>query len=89
MLVYCLWRVRSYTAYDSEQGVEVAWHEVGEGSGPDRPKNNFYEFQHEHLMNVIDSWKEGDRVIYITEILTAGTLEGYVSLSISIVLSTR
>lgn len=49
---------------------------VVSSSGPDRPRSNLYDFQHEHLMKVIDSWHEEDKIIYITEILTAGTLEG-------------
>eukprot|EP01138_Halocafeteria_seosinensis_P002727 gb/GECG01002788.1/.p1 GENE.gb/GECG01002788.1/~~gb/GECG01002788.1/.p1 ORF type:complete len:667 (+),score=91.19 gb/GECG01002788.1/:1-2001(+) len=66
-----------FTAYDREQGVEVAMHVVS-ASGPGRPRDNLYDFQHEHLMKVIDSWQEDNTVIYITEILTAGTLEGYI-----------
>lgn len=37
------------------------------------------EMEHEHLMKVLDSWQEDDKIVYITEIVTGGTLEGYVS----------
>jgi len=84
-------RVRKiYKAYDSDEGVEVALHVVpllvGAGSGGVLPSGGApggsepsLPLEHEHLIRVLDTWREAGALVYVTPIVTAGTLQNYIA----------
>ena len=72
---------RIYKAYDTDEGVEVAMHVVATKTVAAAAGGRYtpHRLEHEHLIQILDSWVEGDSVAYVTPIVTAGTLQGYIN----------
>jgi hypothetical protein len=69
---------RSWTAYDKERGLEVAMHIIPlSDAGDYKSLVNVGEdnIVHESIIRVEDLWVEDGKTIYITQIVTAGTLQ--------------
>jgi len=78
-----------YKAYDTEEGIEVAWNQVRlTGVQPQQRAKILGEItileqlKHQNIMDIYDSWEtpSGDYLIFITEIMSSGTLKTYVYL---------
>ena len=76
-----------YKAYDSDEGIEVAWNQVRLIKVQPQQKAKILgeitileQVKHEHIMEIYDSWEtpDGHFVVFITEIMTM-TLKEYVS----------
>lgn len=54
----------------------MALHAVLKPRGTTNRQLEPHKLDHRHVLKVIDSWEDNDKIYYVTEILTAGTLEG-------------
>ena len=76
-----------YKAYDTDQGIDVAWNAIDIASLPPGEKSRIIQevqllqkLEHKNIINFYGSWflKEKNQVVFITEIMTAGTLTSYI-----------
>lgn len=76
-----------YKAYDTDQGIDVAWNAIDIGVLPSTEKNRIIQevqllqkLEHKNIINFYGSWfsKEKNQVVFITEIMTSGTLKSYI-----------
>nr|CCA14558.1 serine/threonine protein kinase putative [Albugo laibachii Nc14] len=76
-----------YKAYDTDQGIDVAWNAIGIGLLPNTEKTRIIQevqllqkLEHKNIINFYGSWfcKEKNQVVFITEIMTSGTLKSYI-----------
>jgi len=75
-----------YKAYDSLEGCEVAWNVVRLSGVPEDEKkrivnevNLLYTLKHENILEFRGTWvKSRDEIIFITEILGAGSLKQFI-----------
>jgi len=81
---------RTYKAFDNEEGIEVDWNEVRpddtnmDGHSHERiiqALQALQHFEHPHIVKVLAFWlsTDGSYIIYITEVLSSGTLKKYVT----------
>ncbi|RYG42073.1 hypothetical protein EON68_02305, partial [archaeon] len=74
---------RIYKAYDEEEGIEVAMHVMKLPPMDEGGLRTFKEalngpsVQHENLIPIVTSWVDERGAVFITPIITAGTLQGY------------
>ena len=68
---------RIFKAYDTEEGLEVAMHVVTVGANTLPSTHSALSLENDNLIKIVDSWREGNEVVYVTPIVTAGTLAGY------------
>ena len=79
----CGWFACSWKAYDKENGLEVAWHEVGlEHVASEKFEQQLVsmkDLRHEHVVEVKLAWTDEARniAVFVTEMLSAGTLHEY------------
>ncbi|KAF0694362.1 Aste57867_14773 [Aphanomyces stellatus] len=76
-----------YKAYDIDQGIDVAWNAIDIGALPHGEKARIIQevellkrLEHKNIINFYGSWfsKEKNQVVFITEIMTAGSLKSYI-----------
>ncbi|KAE8915790.1 hypothetical protein PF005_g21202 [Phytophthora fragariae] len=76
-----------YKAYDTDQGIDVAWNAIDIGLLPTTEKTRIIQevqllqkLEHKNIINFYGSWfsKEKNQVVFITEIMTSGTLKSYI-----------
>ncbi|RHY28794.1 hypothetical protein DYB32_005700 [Aphanomyces invadans] len=76
-----------YKAYDVNQGIDVAWNAIDIGALPHGEKARIIQevellkkLEHKNIINFYGSWfaKEKNQVVFITEIMTAGSLKSYI-----------
>ncbi|KAJ0412251.1 hypothetical protein ATCC90586_006637 [Pythium insidiosum] len=76
-----------YKAYDTDQGIDVAWNAIDIGVLPASEKTRIIQevqllqkLEHKNIINFYGSWfsKEKNQVVFITEIMTSGTLKSYI-----------
>ena len=76
-----------YKAFDSDTGLEVAWNQVQIGKLEGEAKKQFIDevtmlsrLNHKHIIQFHDSWEDHEKhqVIFITELMTSGTLKRFV-----------
>lgn len=76
-----------YKAYDTDQGIDVAWNAIDIGVLPATEKTRIIQevqllqkLEHKNIINFYGSWfsKEKNQVVFITEIMTSGTLKSYI-----------
>ncbi|OQS04703.1 serine/threonine protein kinase [Thraustotheca clavata] len=76
-----------YKGYDTDQGIDVAWNAIDIGALPHGEKARIIQevellkkLEHKNIINFYGSWysKEKNQVVFITEIMTAGTLKSYI-----------
>eukprot|EP00960_Hanusia_phi_P052402 761430-Hanusia_phi.AAC.5 len=76
-----------YKAFDSDTGLEVAWNQVQIGKLEGEAKKQFIDevtmlsrLNHKHIIQFHDSWEDFEKhqVIFITELMTSGTLKSFV-----------
>ncbi|RLN97746.1 hypothetical protein BBJ28_00013886 [Nothophytophthora sp. Chile5] len=76
-----------YKAYDTDQGIDVAWNAIDIGLLPNTEKTRIIQevqllqkLEHKNIINFYGSWfsKEKNQVVFITEIMTSGTLKSYI-----------
>lgn len=76
-----------YKAYDTDQGIDVAWNAIDIGVLPGAEKTRIIQevqllqkLEHKNIINFYGSWfsKEKNQVVFITEIMTSGTLKSYI-----------
>ncbi|KAG6957496.1 hypothetical protein JG687_00009953 [Phytophthora cactorum] len=76
-----------YKAYDTDQGIDVAWNAIDIGLLPSTEKTRIIQevqllqkLEHKNIINFYGSWfsKEKNQVVFITEIMTSGTLKSYI-----------
>ncbi|TYZ68215.1 hypothetical protein PybrP1_010012 [[Pythium] brassicae (nom. inval.)] len=76
-----------YKAYDTDQGIDVAWNAIDIGVLPSAEKTRIIQevqllqkLEHKNIINFYGSWfsKEKNQVVFITEIMTSGTLKSYI-----------
>lgn len=76
-----------YKAYDTDQGIDVAWNAIDIGVLPSSEKTRIIQevqllqkLEHKNIINFYGSWfsKEKNQVVFITEIMTSGTLKSYI-----------
>lgn len=76
-----------YKAYDTDQGIDVAWNAIDIGVLPSTEKTRIIQevqllqkLEHKNIINFYGSWfsKEKNQVVFITEIMTSGTLKSYI-----------
>ncbi|DBA01866.1 TPA: hypothetical protein N0F65_006014 [Lagenidium giganteum] len=76
-----------YKAYDTDQGIDVAWNAIDIGLLPSMEKTRIIQevqllqkLEHKNIINFYGSWfsKEKNQVVFITEIMTSGTLKSYI-----------
>ncbi|RHZ24681.1 hypothetical protein DYB26_007874 [Aphanomyces astaci] len=76
-----------YKAYDVDQGIDVAWNAIDIGALPHGEKARIIQevellkkLEHKNIINFYGSWfaKEKNQVVFITEIMTAGSLKSYI-----------
>lgn len=76
-----------YKAYDTDQGIDVAWNAIDIGLLPSSEKTRIIQevqllqkLEHKNIINFYGSWfsKEKNQVVFITEIMTSGTLKSYI-----------
>ncbi|EKX35621.1 hypothetical protein GUITHDRAFT_158726 [Guillardia theta CCMP2712] len=76
-----------YKAFDSDTGLEVAWNQVQIGKLEGEAKKQFIDevtmlsrLNHKHIIQFHDSWEDHEKhqVIFITELMTSGTLKSFV-----------
>lgn len=76
-----------YRAYDSDEGIEVAWNQVRlQGVKPEQKAKILGEItileqlETDYIMRILNSWESsnGEYLIFITEIMSSGTLKDYV-----------
>lgn len=74
----------SYRAYDSDEGIEVAWNQVRlQGVKPEQKAKILGEItileqlETDYIMRILNSWESsnGEYLIFITEIMSSGTLK--------------
>lgn len=79
---------RVYKAVDQEEGKEVAWNEIriGEKGYEVREKAAFANeitllksISHPNILRIFDHWFADDKFIFITELMTGGTLRQYIA----------
>nr|CAG4718071.1 unnamed protein product [Naegleria fowleri] len=73
-----------YRAYDTEEGIEVAWNQIKlTGVALSQKKKMLQEIsilgqvKHPSIMEIYDSWEtdDGEYLIFITELMSSGTLK--------------
>lgn len=76
--------IDSYRAYDTEEGIEVAWNQIKLTNVAQAQKkkmlqeiNILEQLTHESIMDIYDSWEtdDGEYLIFITELMSSGTLK--------------
>ncbi|CAK4764928.1 unnamed protein product [Aphanomyces euteiches] len=76
-----------YKAYDVDQGIDVAWNAIDIGALPHGEKARIIQevellkkLEHKNIINFYGSWfaKEKNQVVFITEVMTAGSLKSYI-----------
>ncbi|TMW62694.1 hypothetical protein Poli38472_005312 [Pythium oligandrum] len=76
-----------YKAYDTDQGIDVAWNAIDIGVLPSSEKTRIIQevqllqkLEHKNIINFYGSWfsKEKNQVVFITEIMTSGNLKSYI-----------
>lgn len=76
-----------YKAYDTDLGIDVAWNAIDIASLPSGEKSRIIQevhllqkLEHKNIINFYGSWfcKEKNQVVFITEIMTSGTLKSYI-----------
>jgi WNK lysine deficient protein kinase len=78
-----------YRAYDTQEGIEVAWNVVSLGTVPSKAERNriinevrlLERLHHENIISFHGSWvnRERQEVIFVTEILSSGTLKSFIN----------
>ena len=75
-----------YKGYDTDEGFEIAWNQVNIGPLPPSEKKRIIsevrileKVQHENIIKFFGSWYDKPKatVVFITEIVTAGTLKSF------------
>jgi len=69
-------RISKHTSTD--EGVEVAMHVV-KCSDPTNPRYSPVQLKHENIVYVTASWAEEGQVVFVTPMVSAGTLQGYIA----------
>ncbi|KAG2388317.1 hypothetical protein C9374_000481 [Naegleria lovaniensis] len=76
-----------YRAYDTEEGIEVAWNQIKlTGVALSQKKKMLQEIsilgqvKHPSIMEIYDSWEtdDGEYLIFITELMSSGTLKDFI-----------
>lgn len=76
-----------YRAYDTTEGIEVAWNVVNLGGVPKTERNRIVNevrllerLHHHNIISFHGSWvnREKQEVIFVTEILSSGTLKAFI-----------
>lgn len=76
-----------YKAYDTVEGIEVAWNDVSIALLPKGEKSRVISeikllesLQHPNIISFYSSWfnREKEKVVFITELMTSGTLNQFV-----------
>ena len=76
-----------FKAYDTDQGIDVAWNRIDIAALPAGEKSRIIQevqllqkLEHKNIINFYGSWfcKEKNQVVFITEIMTSGTLKSYI-----------
>lgn len=76
-----------YKAIDQEEGKEVAWNEIKMGERCDARERAAFaneiallkSISHPNILKIFDYWFSAESFIFITELMTGGTLREYVS----------
>lgn len=77
-----------YKAYDAEEGREVAWNQVKLSNVKKQTREKILteiaileQLHHERIMSIYDSWEseDGKLLIFITEIMSSGTLKDFLN----------
>lgn len=77
-----------YKAYDTEEGIEVAWNVVSLAGVPKSERNRLVNevrllerLHHQNIISFHGSWvnREKQEVIFVTEILSSGTLKKFIN----------
>lgn len=77
-----------YKAYDTEEGIEVAWNVVSLAGVPKTERNRLVNevrllerLDHRNIISFHGSWvnREKQEVIFVTEILSSGTLKKFIN----------
>lgn len=69
---------RIYKAYDTDEGVEVAMHVI-RCADPSNPRYRPLALKHDNIVFVSASWAADGAVTYVTPMVSAGTLQGYIA----------
>lgn len=76
--------MRSYRAYDTHEGMEVAWNVVKLSRVPPSERKRIKtevkllrDIEHEHVMKYYNSWvdREKEQIVFVTEIMSSGSLK--------------
>jgi WNK lysine deficient protein kinase len=77
-----------YRAYDTEEGIEVAWNVVHLAGAPKNERNRIVNevrllerLHHQNIISFHGSWvnRERQQVNFVTEILSSGTLKSFIN----------
>jgi len=77
-----------YRAYDTREGVEVAWNSVNLNGIPKHEKARIInevklldKLEHENIIDFYGSWvnREREQVIFVTEIMNSGSLKSFIN----------
>ncbi|CAB9508573.1 Probable serine/threonine-protein kinase WNK5 [Seminavis robusta] len=77
-----------YRAYDTQEGIEVAWNLIGLSGLPKTDRNRIVKevrllesLHHENIISFHGSWvnRERQEVHFVTEILSSGTLKSFIN----------
>lgn len=77
-----------FRAYDTKEGIEVAWNEVNLGGTPKYERNRIVNevrllerLHHANIISFYGSWvnRELEKVIFVTEVLSSGTLKSFIN----------
>ncbi|AFM98281.1 putative serine/threonine kinase [Encephalitozoon hellem ATCC 50504] len=77
-----------YKAIDQEEGKEVAWNEIKIGeNGQDGKERTLFSneigllksISHPNILRILDYWFTSDSFIFITELMSGGTLRQYIA----------
>jgi WNK lysine deficient protein kinase len=71
-----------YKAFDQEEGVEVAWNQLRLSHKDALRIQSEIEIlqslRNDNIINFFHSWVDNDRVCFISELMTSGTLKSYI-----------
>ena len=76
----------SWRAFDTDEGIEVAWNVVKLGKLPvserKRIKNEVIilkDIEHKNIIKYYNSWvdREREQIVFVTEIMSSGSLKEY------------
>eukprot|EP00730_Choanoeca_flexa_P013538 TRINITY_DN5432_c0_g1_i2.p1 TRINITY_DN5432_c0_g1~~TRINITY_DN5432_c0_g1_i2.p1 ORF type:complete len:974 (+),score=255.66 TRINITY_DN5432_c0_g1_i2:43-2964(+) len=72
---------KAYMCIDVARGVSVVWNEVDvikDTQNVDANMTKIMKLKHPNLVQVFDYWTKGNKVIYITESISASSLKSYI-----------